>query len=115
MLKRQRNMAAHSQLVADHDAMLEDQIEDIWPGYPCLYDVRSPSFKNRDLREQALQKFADCLGLPVCAGFSNVFAFFAVIKETAKSLHHLTISSLVHQPCLMVIKYIVRMLILVIS
>ena len=34
------NMAASGYLVAE--AMLEDQITDIWPAYPCLYNVRGP-------------------------------------------------------------------------
>ena len=27
---------------------LEEQIVHIWPDYACLYDVRSPEFKNRE-------------------------------------------------------------------
>ena len=55
----QNNMAAHSKLVAD--ASLADQIVDTWPDYPCLYDVRSPEVKNRDLREHALYMICDVL------------------------------------------------------
>ena len=31
-------------------AISEDKIANIWPDYPCLYDV---NFKNRDMREKA--------------------------------------------------------------
>ena len=51
-------MATHD-VVAD--IMLEDKIADLWPDYPCLYDVKSPDFKNRDLRESfqdSLKKLA---------------------------------------------------------
>ena len=44
------------------DIMLEDQIADLWPDYVCLYDVRSPDFKNRDLRESCIQEIADKVG-----------------------------------------------------
>ena len=36
------------------DALLEDKFVKIWPDYPCLYDVRSFDFRNRDLRQQAM-------------------------------------------------------------
>ena len=49
----------HSELVTD--AILEDQIVDIWTDYLCLYDVRSPEFKNRDSREHALYMSCDVL------------------------------------------------------
>ena len=41
-------MAANNSIVAD--AVLEDKLADLWPDYPCLYDVRCPEFKNRELR-----------------------------------------------------------------
>ena len=31
------------------EAVLEDKLADFWPDFPCLYDVRSSDFKNRDL------------------------------------------------------------------
>ena len=40
----------NSELVAD--AILENQIVDVWPDYPCLYDARSTEFKKKDLRER---------------------------------------------------------------
>ena len=49
-----------SELVTE--AVLEDKLVDIWPEYPCLYDVRSSDFKNRDLRDNALQEMAEKLG-----------------------------------------------------
>lgn len=44
------------------EAILEDQLVDIWPDYRCLYDVRSSDFKNRDAREKAYQNIAEKLG-----------------------------------------------------
>ena len=61
----QNNMAdsehsePRSELVTD--AILEDQLVDIWQEYPCLY-VRSSDFKNRDSREKAQQEIAEKLG-----------------------------------------------------
>ena len=48
------------------DVILEDQLVDIWPEYPCLYDVRSSEFKNRDARDKALQEIAENLGQTGC-------------------------------------------------
>ena len=60
----QNNMAEmagkNSELVSE--VILEDQLVDIWPQYPCLYDVRSSEFKNRDARDKALQEIAEKLG-----------------------------------------------------
>ena len=47
-------MAANNSIVAD--AVLEDKLADLWPDYPCLYDVRCPEFKNRELRDKAFQE-----------------------------------------------------------
>ena len=52
-------MEDQSQLLAD--VLLEDKISDLWPEYPCLYDVRSPDFKNRDMREVAYLEIAEKL------------------------------------------------------
>ena len=52
-------MEDQSQLLAD--VLLEDKIADIWPEYPCLYDARSPDFKNRDMREMAYLEIAEKL------------------------------------------------------
>ncbi len=43
------------------EMILEDEIADIWPEYPCLYDVRIPEFKNRDLRDRAFRDMAEKL------------------------------------------------------
>ena len=50
-------MAANNSIVAD--AVLEDKLADLWPDYPCLYDVQCPEFKNRELRDKAFQKLAE--------------------------------------------------------
>ena len=44
------------------EEILEDQIADLWPDYPCLYDVKSSDFKNRDMRDQAVEEMANKLG-----------------------------------------------------
>ena len=43
------------------DVILEDKIADIWPDYQCLYDVTSPDFKNRDLRQKSYEEMAEKL------------------------------------------------------
>ena len=55
------------------DIMLEDQIADMWPDYPCLYDVRSPDFKNRDLRESGIQEIAEKVGKTGKRGSYHIF------------------------------------------
>ena len=88
--------------------MLEDKIADIWPDYPCLYDVRSRDFKNR-VKSMILLKFfgvpniqfANNINLHTLLLFyvlkfnvssrtfywrlSNVFADVAKVKEKAKT------------------------------
>jgi hypothetical protein len=49
-----------SELVAE--VILEDKLVDIWSEFPCIYNVRSPDFKNRDLREKAFEEIAEKLG-----------------------------------------------------
>ena len=44
------------------DAMFEDQIAYLRPDYPCLYDVGSPDFKTRDLRDNSIQEIDEKLG-----------------------------------------------------
>ena len=44
------------------DVLFEDHLVDMWPQYPCLYDVRSSDLKNRDSREKALEEIAEKLG-----------------------------------------------------
>jgi hypothetical protein len=41
-----------------NDVLLDDQLVELWPDYPCLYDVRAAEFKNRDLRQQAMEEIA---------------------------------------------------------
>ncbi len=43
------------------EAILEDKLIDLWPDYPCLYDVNLPEFKNRDKREKAMEEMAEKL------------------------------------------------------
>ena len=47
-------MATHD-VVAD--IMLEDKIADLWPDYPCLYDVKSPDFKNIEFNNGSQSTF----------------------------------------------------------
>ena len=37
---------------------LEERLMELRPDYGCLYDVRSPDFKNRAKRDQAFQELA---------------------------------------------------------
>ena len=53
-------MANNCSIVSE--AVLEDKLADFWPDFPCLYDVRSSDFKNRELRDKALQELAEKLG-----------------------------------------------------
>ena len=63
-------MEDQSQLLAN--VLLEDKIADIWPEYPCLYDVRSPDFKNRDMREMAYLEIAEKLDKSGKAYVANI-------------------------------------------
>ena len=36
-----------SEVVAEA-ILAEDKLVDVWPKYPCIYNVRSRDFKNRD-------------------------------------------------------------------
>jgi hypothetical protein len=40
------------------EIVAEEKLVEIWPDHPCLYDVRSADFKNRDKRQKALQEIA---------------------------------------------------------
>ena len=41
------------------DVLFEDHM---WSQHPCLHDVRSSGFKNRDSTEKALEEIAEKLG-----------------------------------------------------
>lgn len=43
------------------EVIIEDKLVDLWQDFPCLYDVRSPDFKNRDKREAAFANIAENL------------------------------------------------------
>ena len=47
-----------------NEVLLEDRLVEIWPDYPCLYDVRSTDFKNRDMRQLAFEEMAKKLNKP---------------------------------------------------
>ena len=36
----------------------EKKLVEIWPDHPCLYDVCSADFKDRDKRQKALEEIA---------------------------------------------------------
>ena len=44
-----------------NDAVLEENLVDFRPDYPCLYDVRSPDFTNREKRDLAVEEIAEKL------------------------------------------------------
>jgi hypothetical protein len=41
------------------ELLAEEKFVEIWPDYPCLYDVRSAEFKDRDRRQQAMEEIAE--------------------------------------------------------
>ena len=49
------NMASNSVL---SEVISEEKLVEIWPDHPCLYDVRSADFKDRDKRHKALEEIA---------------------------------------------------------
>ena len=79
-------MATNNSIVAE--AILEDKLADIWPDYPCLYDVRSPEFKNRDLRDKAFQEIAEKLGT-TCKILSLNFSFLGAVNNFILDNSHL--------------------------
>ena len=38
-----------------NEMLTEDKLVQMWPDFPCLYDVQSSAFKNRNLRQQAME------------------------------------------------------------
>ena len=42
-----------------NEVLLEDKLVQMWPDYPCLYDVGAASFKNRDVRQLAMEEIAN--------------------------------------------------------
>ena len=40
------------------ELLSEEKLVEIWPDYPCLCDVRSAEFKDRDRRQQAMEEIA---------------------------------------------------------
>ena len=52
------------------EIMLEEKLVELWPDYGCLYDVRSPDFKNRDKRQVAI------------ATKLSFFRFFDIFRTT---------------------------------
>ena len=53
-------MAGNSEAINNvmNEYILEDKLVDLWQNYPCLFDVRSPDFKNRDKRLKAHEEIA---------------------------------------------------------
>ena len=47
------------------EVMLEEKLAELWPEYGCLYDVRSPDFKDRHRREMPMSEIAEKLGRTV--------------------------------------------------
>ena len=43
-----------------NDVLLEDKLVQMWPDYPCLYEVKAPSFKNRRVRQVVMGEIARC-------------------------------------------------------
>ena len=38
-----------------NEMLTEDKLVQMWPDFPCLYDVQSSAFKNRNLCQQAME------------------------------------------------------------
>ena len=41
-----------------NEIILEDRLVELWPDYPCLYDIRCGEFNNRGLQQQAFEDLA---------------------------------------------------------
>jgi len=39
-----------------NDVLLKDRLVQMWPDYPCLYDVRTIPFKSRNVRQLAMEE-----------------------------------------------------------
>ena len=56
-----RSVYGISERATTHDIvndmlLLEDRMVQMWPNYPCVYDVRATSFKSRDVRQLAMEE-----------------------------------------------------------
>ena len=69
-------MAASNDVLVS-DALLEDKCVTIWPDYPCLYDVRSVDFRNRDLRQQAMEAIGEQLDQTSISKMSCMFQYLS--------------------------------------
>ena len=41
------------------ETISEDKLVVLWQQFPCLYDIRSEVYRNRDVREQAIKQIAE--------------------------------------------------------
>ena len=57
------------------DALLEDKFVTIWPDHPCLYDVRSVDFRNRDLLQNAMEAIGEQLDQTSISNISCRFQY----------------------------------------
>ena len=57
-----------------NEIMLEEKLVELWPDYGCLYDMRSPDFKNKDKRQVAIEEIA------IKAFFFSIFRAEELLK-----------------------------------
>ena len=72
------------------EIMLEEKLVELWPDYGCLYDVRSPDFKNRDKRQVAIEEIATKLSF---SRFFSIFRTKITTKCTVRAILSLCLSS----------------------
>ena len=58
------------------ESRLEDKFVTIWPDYPCLYDVRSVDYRNRDLLQKAMEAIGEQLDQTSISIISCRFQYF---------------------------------------
>ena len=49
-----RSVYGISEMATTHE-LVNDEVVQMWPYYPCLYGTRAPSFKSRDVRQLAME------------------------------------------------------------
>ena len=64
------------------DALLEDKFVTIWPDYPCLYDVRSVDFRNRDLLQKAMEAIGEQLDQTSISKISCRFQYLGLFSTS---------------------------------
>ena len=69
------------------DALLEDKFVTIWPDYPCLYNVRSVDFRNRDLLQKAMEAIGEQLDQTSISKISSRFQYIIYLDYRFPTEH----------------------------